>query len=555
MPEHDPFTASEPEYLDGSPHPRAARRRTPLVALAAAGVLGAVAVAGFAAFSLMSTGEQAASVVPADAVAYVSLDLDPSAAQKLEAIRIVEKFPALDEELGLDAQDDLRRWAFEELASDACALDYDDDVAPWIGERVAVAVLPARESGSEPVPMVALQVTDQEAASSTLADVAACVEATEVAGGEPAADPGYAFSGDYVVIAETLGTAEEIVVAAASAALADDEDFLRWTGEVGDPGFVTGYVAPTVVDVLSDLPDGLVGQLEDDPGMPGLTGRGPGLLPGPGGGPGFGQGDSAWLREVAADFRGMASVLRFRDGAVEVEVAGGLPDSARMAAGASTGVADLPATTGAAFGIALPEGWAAEAAPAMDEMSGGMLDTVETETGLELPEDLERLLGRSVTVAVDSSIEPGDVAGPDAASLPVGVRVEGDVDEIMDVVDKVRAAWAPVSQMLVVEAGDGAVAFGLDPAYVATLAGAGGLGETANFRAVVPEADRAGGVVYVDFAAGDAWVERLATELDPRVPDGTAEEVHRNMEALDALGFSGWDEGEVSRGLFRLTTD
>lgn len=551
MPVDAPFAASEPEYLDGAGRPRRERRRAPLVALAAIGVVGVVAAGGWAALSLMSTGEPAATAVPADAVAYVSLDLDPSAAQKLEALRIVEKFPALDEELGLDARDDLRRWAFEEITTDACpALDYDGAVAPWIGDRAAVAVLPPREPGGDPIPMVALQITDADAAAASLDELAHCAVAGDPATDDGSGDVGYAFAGDYVVLAETTGTAEEIAVAAGSAALADDEAFLRWTGEVGDPGFVTMYVAPTVVDVLADVQRHLAGELGGDPGIG--PGPGYGLLSGPG----FGPGGAERFEEMAADFEGMAAVLRFRDGAAEVELAGGgLHESLRPAAGATTGVEALPDTTGAAFAIALPEGWAADFTASMDETADGMIEQMEARTGLELPEDLERLLGESVSLAVDASLDPGAVGALDLAAVPVGVRVEGDPEETMAVVEKIRAAWGAGSEALVAQAGDGVVALGTDAEYVDLLVGTGDLGGAESFRAVVPEADRVGGVVYVDFDAGDAWLERVVSDLARATTGKTGDEVHRNMEALDALGFSSWQDGDVSRGLFRLTTD
>ncbi|MEZ5192869.1 MAG: hypothetical protein R2734_10330 [Nocardioides sp.] len=37
----------------------------------------------------------------------MSVDFDPSASQKIEAVKTLNKFPALKKELGLDPQDDI----------------------------------------------------------------------------------------------------------------------------------------------------------------------------------------------------------------------------------------------------------------------------------------------------------------------------------------------------------------------------------------------------------------------------------------------------------------
>lgn len=67
----------------------------------------------------------------------------------------------------------------------------------------------------------------------------------------------------------------------------------------------------------------------------------------------------------------------------------------------------------------------------------------------------------------------------------------------------------------------------------------------------MPEADRAGSVLFVSFDAGDGWAEQVAD----LVSDGDPE-VRRNVAPLDALGVSGWvGDDEVQHGLVRLTTD
>ena len=106
-------STSGPAARSDSGGPPARGRRTVLVAGAAVAVVAAVGVGAYGVVQLMSGGSSPATAVPADAVGYVSLDLDPSASQKIEAIKILRKFPAIKKQLG--SRDDLRKAVFDEL--------------------------------------------------------------------------------------------------------------------------------------------------------------------------------------------------------------------------------------------------------------------------------------------------------------------------------------------------------------------------------------------------------------------------------------------------------
>lgn len=567
-----PVPPGEPEYLGDAEPPsvtEATRGRRPgrvaVLGLAAAGVAGVVALGGWTALSLMASGTQPATALPADTLAYLSVDLDPSAGQKLEAVRMLEKFPAVDEELGLDASDDLRRWAFDRSGLAQCpGVDYDEDVAPWIGDRAAFAVVPGADDvkGSQaPEVVVALQVSSTEEATAALADLADCT----IADGPRKHEPGVAAGEGYVVIAESTEVAEAAVDGAADASLADDATFQRWTEEAGEAGIATGYLSPEAPAQLEALAreleshahNGGYAGLDAGNGPAGSLGHSFDLGAGPlgsglGGGPGIAGG-------VTEDFEGAAAVLRFADETLELEVAGGgLPEGSAPGQD-GTDVTELPATTGAAAAWAFEEGWFSTALDTFTELSGGlpldpMFRLVESRTGLSLPEDAETLLGDSLALAVDSGIEAGPaLEREDLSRLPAGVRVSGDPDEILAVVDKVRARLGARTDELVVQSGDGVVAFGLDRDYVETLAGAGDLGDAAAFRDAVPQADRAGGVLFVDFSAGDGWVERLVEDYGDARADGSAE-LAANLRPLEALGISSWTDDGVQRGLLRLTT-
>src|ERR1700709_2823057 len=137
----------QPEYLGpGGPPPETddhtslgRGRHTGLVAVASLAVVAALGAGAYAMVQLFDGGSSPAASVPASAIGYLRLDLDPSASQKIEAIKILRKFPALKDELKIGSRDDIRRRLFEEIRKDGgCkSLDYDADVKPWIGERNA----------------------------------------------------------------------------------------------------------------------------------------------------------------------------------------------------------------------------------------------------------------------------------------------------------------------------------------------------------------------------------------------------------------------------------
>ena len=505
-------------------------RRAGLVAAAAAAVVVAVGAGAYGVVQLLAGGSSPATAVPADAVAYVSLDLDPSAAQKIEAFKILRKFPSFKKELG--SRDDIRKAVFEEIRKDdGCAkLDYARDVEPWIGDRVALAAVPDSRHGA--APMVVLQVTDQAKARTGARTIERC--GSDATDQEPDRT-GIAFVGDYMLLAETQREADAFAKDAEAGTLADAQEFTTALGRTGDPGIVTMYVAP-------DAPRALATAMAQDAGTGGNATRG--------------QVDQ--LEKMFQDFRGAAGVVRFRDGAVEAEFAAkGLPATMGGAGGRGPDTGTLPGTTAAALSVAFRHGWLEDYLRQLNAISGSgdsvdqMLAEGERETGLQLPEDIETLLGDGITVSVDGSADLKSFSeSPDPSQVPVGIRIQGDPDKIVPVIDRLKKSAGADADLVKVARGDGQVAVGFSQAYVEQLLRQGNLGSVSAFEDVVPRADRATGSLYVNFDAGDGWAEQLADLLS----DGDAE-TRSNIAPLDALGASGWTDGDVQHGLLRLTTD
>jgi uncharacterized Zn ribbon protein len=497
--------------------------------------------------SLMSGGAQPAEAIPANAIGYVSLDLDPSASQKIEAVKILRKFPAVDKEMKISSQDDLRRWVFDQIQKDGqCkSLDYDKDVAPWIGDRIAMAGVPAEKDGDSPTPLVALQVTDQEAASKGITKLADC--------GGAEGDYGFAFTGDYALISDSQRHAKSLATAAGQGSLADDADFQKWMDRVGEPGIITAYAAPGAMDALADLQTGMSQELLNM-GGPGEQGM---LRP-----QAEMQRMNDQLKDVYKDFKGMAGVVRFEHGAVEAQVATDSSESLglKFSAKNRTDVTDLPSGTAAAVAVSLPQDWAQAYIDIVSKVMGDkqsvdqMLKQAEAQTGLDLPEDLQKLLGDGVAVALDKDLDL-KTASKDPKQIPAGLRISGDPAEIRSAIDKVKKALGPEADSLVVEDGDGVVALGMKQGYVRDLADNGGLGNDAAFQDVVPDADRAASAFYVDFDAIEDWVDQ-GMEMGGQIgPD--ERKVLDNIRPLRALGMSSWVEGDGDyAGMrLRLSTD
>lgn len=544
-----PPPAGGPEFLEqggGDPlGPDAGRsaavggRRTALVAGGSVLALGLVGGAAWAAMSFFSTGSQPAEALPAGTLGYAAVDLDPSGSQKIEALRMIKKFPGLDQELGgLDADDDLLAKVFEE--ADCEGLDYADDVQPWLGYRFAMAAV---DLGDEaPTPVGVLQVSDPGAADEGLARLADCDD-----GDEPM---GWVVSGDWAVVAETEDLAQQVVDAAAGGALAADDDYLRWTDEVGDPGILNLYAAPEAGDALAEFADEL-GFLS---GMGMASLYGPGDLGGMGGtGPEDELPDE--MAQALEEFEGMAATVRFADGALEFEAVVATADTRRAEVlGTDRGddaLTTLPADTAVALGFGFADGWldvlVEEALWSAD--GGTTADDIEEQlqavTGLTL-DDVETAFGESTVLALGSDIDPDAIfSSGDGSAIPVAAKIKGDAGAITDVFDKLAQAAGPDAGFLGTDAEGDFVVVGPNPDYRASVLGDGGLGDSSAYQGVVRNGDDASAVLFVNFDAND-WLTGLA--------EGQ-QEVQANLEPLEALGISSWTDGDVTHGLLRLTTD
>ena len=495
--------------------PEEPTKRAPWGLVGAAGVLVLALVGGvtYAVGALSGGGSQPADALPSGAFAAVTLDLDPSAAQKLDGFRFLRKFPALRDKV--PATGDLREVMFDAVADDAGwgSVDYDSEVAPWLGKRIGVALYaPApgnTDGGPQPTVAVALQVSDQDAAEAGL-DRLAVASARK---GAPR--PGWAFSGDYAVLAETQAIADRMVREADSASLASDPHFAADVAAAED-GILMAW---------ADM--GAAGKALGADSL--LGGPAPGLLGG------------------AAGASGRSTLVARFDGPDVFEVVGRATGTttAGWASHPVSGLADLPASSVLVLGLADGNSLVPKAYDSMRESFGKQGQTLddavaslEHDYGIRVPDDIAVLFGDNLVVALD---------GTKSGEVQLGARVSTDVPKAQAVLDKVEAALrAQGGDFPVVrrEAGNDLVIASTDR-QADRLAASGTLGQVPAFQRALPDLGDADVAVWVDPAG-------LVTSVFGGEGSGP---VDPNLEPIDGIGVtvsSGKGDGAEGTATYRF---
>ena len=210
-PPHEPAD-HQTEVLSTAP---TGSRRLLVIGLVAALVVAVLGGGAWAAYSFLSgSGPRPEEALPASTVAVVSIDLDPSAGQKIAAIKAIRKFPSLKKSLGLEADDDLRKYIFDKAteSGDCDGLDFDDDVKPWIGKRAALGAVDLGDD--TPAPVIALQITDRDKARTGISGIADCAGAGD--------DFKWAIGDDYLIASDSQEHADAILRDGEKKPLADD---------------------------------------------------------------------------------------------------------------------------------------------------------------------------------------------------------------------------------------------------------------------------------------------------------------------------------------------
>lgn len=482
--------------------PRRRRRGWGTAAAVLAAVLVVVVgIGAFAAVRLLSGGgAQPEDAVPADALAFVRLDLDPAASEKIDALQFLGKFDALDDHLPSEDQD-LRRWAFEQSAEDdpdLADIDYDQDIAPWLGQRFAVAVFAPPADEEDPLAAGLVQVTDEQAAQEGLTRL----------NEEDDDDAVFSIRGEWAYFADSQ-EALDAVMREDAGTLADAEQFQTAMSEVGEESLLVGYVDGDRVGELvveaaqreaAEEGDPLPEDLEGIVGQAGLSGQ-----------TAFGlQFEPSYLELVAS-----------------VSEAESLPSTD---AAESTRLSALPATTLAALqlsgGRQAIETFYDQLLSVEGETGTQIEDGVaefEAATGLQLPEDVAVLFGDSLVTAVDREGLP--------EAPQVGIKIRTDAERADEVVTRLLElgreelgpdAIAEIEGRLTRRVEGDLYLLGSSDEYVDQLIQDGSLGDDPRFQEALPDADEAHSALWVDLDAVHELVQDLEGSETEAVATPTA---------------------------------
>lgn len=214
-------------------------------------------------FGLSRPGEVSARYFPADTPVYASLNLRPGVGQLNNARKVL---PRLESDAGRDARDE-----FLEEAEDETGIHFLDDITPWLGTEIALAVLDP--DLTDPEWVVLVQISDQDAAEAFVDDLVDYisddfgvdfeeVEENDIRIWEAADEPvAIGLTETHFLIADSERTVEDIaenIQDPPENALQNDESFLRAQEMLPKERFLFTYI------VVDEVWDAIRDELDDD---------------------------------------------------------------------------------------------------------------------------------------------------------------------------------------------------------------------------------------------------------------------------------------------------
>lgn len=489
------------------PEPREARRVLPWVAGAVATLL-VVGGGVVAAQWYFGDGPQPADALPASTIVYASVNLDPSGEQQLAARELLEDFP-IWEEADVDSDDDIRQWLFETMReqADCDGLDYEDDVASWLGDRLAFAAVPVGEKGTAE-PVIVVQTSNEDDTADALEKVRACADPESVE---------WDFSDGWVIVAEKQEVLDAVIDGAADGTLADDDTYRDLVDAAGGPGLITSYMAP---DFFESFAEDLSAEEEIPPGA---------------------------LDMLGESFEGMAGTVRVEDDALEIHSVGSFGGEFFAVGDADAGGAEIlgeaPADASLVYALSTSPGWARD-----------MLDLLRTANGAEAREMnevlrmLEEQLGEKPAKFAEKLLGEGGFLVIGAEPAEIALRIEGGGAKAEEAWARLRSVVADptAASMMEVSREGGTVVVGPTESYrEEVLDPAETLADRGRMDAVLPDLEEAHGALYVDFDS--AFLDYVLASAPPEVRD--------NIEPLDQAGMNGWYEDGLVHTRFRITVD
>ena len=452
-------------------------------------------VPGCAGSSSSLAGAEGAKVAPASALAFVSVNADPTSEQWQSAETLLDEFPGYDELLGKTLG------ALEEEG-----LDFERDVVPALGPEIDVVLLPAAGEGRDPEPVLLTQPPDRAKLDALLAKLDHPHAVVEIDG--------------WTAVADESATLDALT-APGTERLADSDAFTEAMAELDDDALVRVYASD---DAEAAFWSEAVG------------------------GRAAADGDLEWA----------VAQLGAEDGGVRFESAAKMDDALEMDEYEATLAEDLPAGAAAYASFNdLDEGLArvrdalGERIPEFDRR----VAQLELFLNLSLEEDVFSLFEDEGAVAVYAEPEPTVTlvlrVDDESEALRVVDRIATAGSQFLDgaeprdvVVDGVDARELVIDgRSIFYAAFDGRLVVTTSEDGIRTLGDpAEPLGQDADFRRALEDAgmpEETEGFAYVDFESIFALVGAGSHGVEP--------DAEENLRPLDSLLVYAGGDGDIRR--------
>jgi hypothetical protein len=457
--QHVPDPAEDPDLAGFvAPLPRG-RNRWQVALLGGALAVALVAAGGAYAFTreLSGGGTQPDDVLRSGAVALAKVDLNPSLGQKLAVWRLSQKFPEAFNASSKDAV--LKDSVVAALLHDT-PLSYATDVKPWLGDRAALAVYPAARKGADPELAFALQYTDVGAMTTALQKL------------DKTRHISWATRDGYVVVAEQPEQAGALLAADSAHAMSAQGNYRSDTAALGGDQLVLGWADLTGLDAaaLQSIAHAATGNGADllRTALAGQHGPNTGRVA-----VGL-HADSSYLELIGRTFDAKSTAGLAHS--IGHDLAGSMP---------ADSLAAISVTDIGAAGSRINDLLGAQ--PAV----GSAVKGLNKRYGLNITSLLAAIFGKETALALG----PMHGGNPDVTLRTSG----GNASKVTSILGLLTAMVGDKFAGLKPTA-DGFV-IGNNPTEVKAASGTGHpLGDTAAFKAAVPDADRAGLVAYANIA-------------------------------------------------------
>ena len=489
------FASSGGDMLSSGSIERPPRRNLAAIVVSLVAVLavigGGVAYVGY--HKLASSGAQPDQWAPSSSIAYLKIDLDPAASEKIAALRFEQKFPDAPHVTSADQlKDALLSEAFDQPSSN---IDYATDIKPWLGDRVALAAYPDAKGNVQPVGI--LQVKDATQAQAGLTKLIHNGD-----GGMSTA--GFAIENDYAIVGPSQAAVDAAVAAARTSSITASNQYAADVATLGgdrivtawaDLGAASKYIAKAETSELNGL--GPLGALTS------ASSSGDGTSSGDGGDSG-GSTDILPPNSVLGTLGSLGGIsqlsgaqgltnqlkgrlvfgLSLQSGYASISgrlIGGDVSNFQSQNADAGALLGQLPA--GSVAGVAV-SGIGAAISKELTTLESGPLaslgfkdelDAASAQLGISLPGDAVNLIGNGVAVGLDSV--PADGAKPqftgiaEPTDVASGLKTAKALAKLLTTNGTTATASASGSNVIITNDGAASGALGNDAGFKSAMSG------------------------------------------------------------------------------------